>query len=190
MEEQKKQAEITQEGVERMANEPLEDVLEQEISDETPSTTEPQDPLEEAMAQVEEFKVALQRERADFINFKKRVEREKQDARKTHMAETLMKVIPIMDDFDRAMEALPTEVKTNDWMTGFSLIHKKFRDLLDNMGIIQLNPVGEPFDPNFHEAVARADSDEFASGHVIEVLQKGYVIEDKCLRPAMVKVAN
>jgi molecular chaperone GrpE len=148
------------------------------------------DPLQEALAQLEEFKSALQRERADFINFKKRVEREKIDLRKAYMSETLLKVFPIIDDFDRAIESLPDDVKNNEWLTGFTLIHKKFRDMLDTLGIVAINPIGEPFDPNFHEAVMSEDSDQHKSGHIIAVLQKGYVLEDKCLRPAMVKVAS
>lgn len=146
--------------------------------------------LDKALQQIEEFKVALQRERADFINFRKRAEREKAEMRSALSAEILMKFIPIVDDFNRAMTVLSDEVKNNEWVTGFTLIHKKFLDLLDNAGIVEINPLGQPFDPNFHEVIGMEDSDGYPSQHVIAVLQKGYALENKCLRPAMVKVAN
>jgi molecular chaperone GrpE len=157
-----------------------------EVADQSSSETE----LDKALAMVEEFKIALQRERADFVNYKKRVEREKSEMGAAFTAKTLTNVLPIIDDFDRAMQATPDDVKRNDWMTGFALIHKKFQDMLQNLGVEQINPVGQPFDPNFHDAIGSDDSDEYESGSVIEVLQKGYVMDGKCIRPAIVRVAN
>lgn len=157
---------------------------------ETVEETQQDTELEKALAQVEEYKVALQRERADFVNYKKRVEREKSELGTNITAKTLLNVLPIIDDFDRAIQATPEDVKNNGWMTGFSLIHKKFQDMLQNLGVEQINPLGQPFDPNFHDAIGSDDSDEFESGAVIEVLQKGYAMEGKCIRPAIVRVAN
>ncbi|GIK66772.1 MAG: nucleotide exchange factor GrpE [Chloroflexota bacterium] len=157
-----------------------------EAVEETQQDTE----LEKALAQVEEYKAALQRERADFVNYKKRVEREKSELSGNVTAKTLLNVLPIIDDFDRAIQATPEDVKNNGWMTGFSLIHKKFQDMLQNLGVEQINPLGQPFDPNFHDAIGSDDSDEYESGAVIEVLQKGYTMEGKCIRPAIVRVAN
>lgn len=146
--------------------------------------------LEKALTERDEFKAALQRERADFINFRKRIEREKSDLRSTIMGQTLTKFLSVVDDFDRAIEATPDDVAENGWVTGFQLIHKKFHDLLTQLEVTELNPVGELFDPNLHEAIGSVDSDEHESGTVVEVLQKGYAMNDKCLRVAMVRVAN
>ncbi len=146
--------------------------------------------LEKALTERDEFKAALQRERADFINFRKRIEREKSDLRSTIMGQTLTKFLSVVDDFDRAIEATPDDVAENGWVTGFQLIHKKFHDLLTQLEVTELNPVGELFDPNLHEAIGSVDSDEYESGTVVEVLQKGYAMNDKCLRVAMVRVAN
>lgn len=146
--------------------------------------------LEKALTERDEFKAALQRERADFINFKKRTEREKSDMRATVMGQTLTKFLGIVDDFDRAIGATPEDVAEDGWVTGFNLIHKKFHDLLAQLEVTAINPLGEPFDPNLHEAIGRVETDEYESGTVAEVLQKGYMMNDKCLRVAMVYVAE
>ncbi len=161
-----------------------------EVTDTPVEETQQDTELDKALAQVEEYKAALQRERADFVNYKKRVEREKSELGANITAKTLLNVLPIIDDFDRAIQATPEDVKSNGWATGFSLIHKKFQDMLQNLGVEQINPLGQPFDPNFHDAIGSDDSDEYESGAVLEVLQKGYVIEGKCIRPAIVRVAN
>jgi len=149
-----------------------------------------QNQLDTALAQVEEFKSALQRERADFSNFRKRMEKEKSEMRGVMAGETIRGFLPIFDDLDRAISTLPDEWKESDWFKGFSLIGKKFNDLLESYGIRQVNPLGEPFDHNCHDAIGSEDSDQYASGTVIEVLQKGYILHGKCIRPAIVRVAN
>lgn len=159
------------------------------IDEETPDA-EPQSDLDVALAQVNEFKDALQRERADFSNFRKRTERERAELRTVIAADTIKQFLPIVDDFDRAWTNIPEDMRANDWLKGFELIDKKFSGLLDSFGIEIINPVGEIFDHNFHDAIGSEDSDEYESGTVVGVLQKGYVLKGKCLRPAIVRVAN
>lgn len=146
--------------------------------------------LEEALTKQEEFKEALQRERADFSNFRKRIDRERGELRAQIAANTISRMLPVFDDLQRALESVPEEIKDHDWFQGFELIGKKFSAVLDNYGIEQINPLGEPFDHNFHEAIGSEDSDEYESGTVIDVLQSGYKMNGKCIRPAMVRVAN
>jgi molecular chaperone GrpE len=147
--------------------------------------------LGKALTQRDEFKEALQRERADFVNFRKRTEREKSDMRSSVTMDTVARFLPILDDFERAIGATPDEAKDDGWLEGFTLIYKKFRDLLFNQfGVESIDPLGEPFDPNWHEAIGSAESDEYESGMVIEVLQKGYKLENRCIRVAMVRVAS
>lgn len=160
------------------------------VADEHVAEAEPQSDLDIALAQVTEFKDALQRERADFSNFRKRTEREKAEMRAVVMADTVKQFLPVVDDFDRAWTNIPEDMRDNDWLKGFALINKKFSDLLDAFGIEVLNPLGEAFDHNFHEAVGSEDSDEYESGTVLDVLQKGYMMNGKCIRPAIVRVAN
>lgn len=161
---------------------------ETDISDADTSTTN--EDLDTILMQRDQFKDALQRERADFVNYKKRVEREKSEMRSTIAAETLAKVLPIIDDFDRAMTSVPDDAQDNGWLTGLTMIHRKFNELLTQFGIETIDPLGEPFDPNFHEAIGTEDSDEYESNTITAVLQKGYKLDDKCIRVAMVKVAN
>lgn len=146
--------------------------------------------LEKTLTERDEFKAALQRERADFVNFRKRIEREKADMRATYVASTIAKLLPVLDDFDRAMNAVSSEDKQQGLVEGFGLIHKKFNDLITQMGVVAIDPLGQPFDPNFHEAIGAEDTDEYESGMVSAVLQKGYMLDDRCIRVAMVRVAN
>ncbi|MCB9436710.1 MAG: nucleotide exchange factor GrpE [Anaerolineales bacterium] len=154
------------------------------------NATESSSDLERALLERDEFKAALQRERADFTNYRKRVEREKSEMRSTISADTIVKLLPILDDLDRAIAAAPQEAKDNDWMKGFSMIQRKFYDLLNQMGIVAIEPLGEPFDHHYHEAIGSEDSDEYESGTITTVLQKGFTMDDRCIRVALVKVAN
>ncbi len=148
-------------------------------------------PLAQALQQAEDFRAALQRERADFMNYKKRMERENDVLRTRVSGDVLAKFLPVIDDFERAWEAIPDAEKANEWMKGFNLIHRKFQSLIESEGIVAINPLGEPFDPNYHEAIgADEPSEDIASGHVTAVLQKGYQHGERVLRPALVRVAN
>lgn len=171
---------------------PEEPILE-EREDAVDETVEENDlavKLEEALARQEEFKEALQRERADFSNFRKRIDRERGELRAQIAADTISRMLPVFDDLQRALENVPDDIKDNEWFQGFELIGKKFSAVLDNYGIETINPLGEPFDHNFHEAIGSEDSEEYESGTVIDVLQTGYKMNGKCIRPAMVRVAN
>jgi molecular chaperone GrpE len=173
----------------------VEDAAQIEKADETRSKEEDplvilQNQLDTVIAERDEFKDALQRERADFSNFRKRIQREQQELRSMIVAETVQKFLPVLDDFERAMQNLPDNVTDSDWFQGFQLIEKKFDDVLASYGIEKLDPLGEPFDHNFHDAISTADSDEYESGTVMDVLQKGYVMGGKCIRPAIVRVAD
>ena len=88
------------------------------------------------------------------------------------------------------MENVPEGLADNPWLNGVSLIQGKFQKLLDTNDITVIDPVGEPFDPNHHQAISKDDSDEYESDHVIQTLQKGYISGKTLLRPAMVRVAN
>ena len=102
-----------------------------------------------------------------------------------------MKFIPVVDDFERAMNSIPEEDRGNDWLKGFDLILKKLHTILDAEGVQEIDPLGEPFDPNFHEVIGVDDSaTDVESEHVSAVLQKGYKQGERVLRPAMVRVAG
>jgi len=136
-----------------------------------------------------EFKEGWLRERADFNNYKKRVETQMKDLRENAVVDAMLNLLPIIDDFERAMANVPPELKDHPWMNGVGGIHRKFQKTLEEKGVTVLDPVGQVFDPNRHEAVTTEESSEVESGHVIATLQKGYIKGDRVLRPAIVKIA-
>ncbi len=132
-----------------------------------------------------------QRARADFTNYKKRMERELSDSREKTALDTLVKMLPIVDDFERAVQNMPADLSQHPWVSGTALILKKFEKLLDEYQVTTIDPVGQPFDPHQHEAVGMDDPvDGIASGHITVTLQKGYICGERVLRPALVRVAS
>lgn len=146
--------------------------------------------LEAANAKSAEYLDGWQRSRADFTNYKKRVERENADLSATIAATVLTRILPVLDDFDLAMKNAPTDGEGAKWASGLALVHKKFNAVLENEGIKRIEAEGQPFDPNVHEAVVHEESSEHDSGHVTEILRQGYKLGDRVLRPALVKVAK
>lgn len=131
-----------------------------------------------------------QRERAEFQNYKRRVERDQKDIQRRSELDTIIKILPIVDDFERALANIPSDLLDNSWVHGTALILNKFKRLFEEYEITMINPDNEPFDPYLHQAIMREDNSEVESGHIIETLQKGYKSGDTILRPALVKVAN
>ena len=123
---------------------------------------------------------------ADFENYRKRSEREKDDFRKYALANLLRDLLPVLDNFDRALEHAE---KGDDFHKGTLLIYKQLYDTLQKAGLKPIDQTGVRFDPNLHEAVIREDDPSVPSHTVTGVLQKGYFLHDRLLRPAMVKVA-
>jgi molecular chaperone GrpE len=140
-----------------------------------------------------EYLDALQRERANFINFRRRTEQERAETVQYATANLLKRLLPVVDDFDRALAAIPAEERENNrWVEGVELIARKLHNVLEQEGVEPIEALGQPFDPNLHEAVAFDDNSE-GGGHtdtVAEVYSKGYKLHDRVLRPAMVKVSR
>jgi molecular chaperone GrpE len=125
------------------------------------------------------------RSRADFENFRKRVEREKAEFYRYALGDTLRDILPVLDNFERALE----HEGDADFKTGIEMIYKQFADALGRAGMRTIDPAGEPFDPAFHEAIARHETTEVEPHRVVDVLQKGYILHDRLLRPALVRVS-
>jgi molecular chaperone GrpE len=146
--------------------------------------------LEQVQAQAAEYLDGWQRARAEFANFKKRVEAERQELRRTSTEALLLKLLPVVDDFERAFEALPEDYEDAAWVDGFTMIHRKLRAILESQDVTPIEAIGQPFDPLWHEAVMQEETDEYPDGYVTEVMQRGYRLGDRVLRPSMVKVAS
>ncbi len=143
--------------------------------------------LEEAKAQLAESKDGWQRSVADFQNYRKRMERDNESLRASMKGDLIKKVLPVLDDLERALQNRPTD---NGWANGIELVVRKFQNILDSEGIKRIEAKGAAFDPTFHEAISHEPSTEVASGHVIDVVQTGYMIGERVIRPALVRVAQ
>ncbi len=132
-----------------------------------------------------------QRSRAEFSNYKKRQEADLANLRTFATSSLLAKLLPVLDDFERAGKTLPDGLKGTTWIEGMLLIQRKFGLVLESEGVklIEVKP-GDMFDPTHHEAISHDDKDGIESGRVIEELQKGYKLSERVLRPALVRVAK
>jgi molecular chaperone GrpE len=139
-----------------------------------------------ATAQNEDFRDRYMRTLADFENFRKRGEREKADFQRYALGSVIRDLLPVLDNFDRALEHAE---EGDEFHKGVALIYKQLFDVLQRHGLKPIAESGVRFDPNFHEAVIREEDPSVPSHTVTAVLQKGYFLHDRLLRPAMVKVA-
>ena len=131
----------------------------------------------------------LLRKSAEFDNYRKRIERERRDMADQSVTDLLLDLLAVVDDFDRALSADAGDSAVG-YRKGVELIHSKLRDLLKRRGVRPIEALGADFDPNLHQAVMQEASPDHRDGEVIEELQRGYLIGDRLLRPAMVKVAK
>ncbi len=145
--------------------------------------------LEQAEAKAAEYLDSLQRERATFQNYKKRIARERTEQAQAIAGDVLLKLLPVLDDFYRAMDAVPENEK-NQWFDGVAMILHKLERYLEEQGITEIEALGQPFDPTYHEAVGVDTESEAESGTITKVLQRGYMHGDRVLRPALVHVAE
>lgn len=139
-------------------------------------------------AKVQQQFVRLQ---ADFANYKKRTAAEKLQISEVVKMDVLTNILPVIDNFERALQVPQDKVAEDvkSFIDGYEMIYKQLLGVLEKEGVTKIDAVGKPFDPNYHQAVMRVPSDEYDDDVVVEVLQEGYLLGDKTLRPAMVKVA-
>jgi molecular chaperone GrpE len=143
--------------------------------------------LAELKAKAEANLAGWQRAQADFVNYKRRAEQERDETVKSANASLVLSLLPILDDFERAVTSCPQELAGLAWVEGIRLIERKLRASLEAQGLSPIPALGEPFDPRLHEAVRQAQGKE---GIVLEEVQKGYRFRDRVLRPSQVVVGN
>ncbi len=129
----------------------------------------------------------LARAQAEFENARRRAAREQQDFRDYALMDAIRTLLPILDSFDRA---LASNSSGDEFRAGMELIDRQLHDALRKLGVVEIEAVGQPFDPNLHEAIEVVDSTEVPDHHVLQELQRGYKLKDRLLRPAMVRVAR
>lgn len=143
--------------------------------------------LKEAETKIVEYKDGWARSQAEFQNFRKRVERDNETFKASTKGDIIKKVLPVLDDLERALQNRPAD---DAWASGIELVTRKFQNILDMEGVKKIEAKGAAFDPNFHEAISHEPSEDVESGHVIDVVQNGYVIGERVIRPALVRVAQ
>ena len=149
-----------------------------------------QNELAETQTKANEYLDGWQRSRAEFMNYKKRVEREQNETYQRAAGNIIKRYLDVLDDLDMAIRNRPAQGDDKVWANGIELIYRKLLNILENEGVTRMKVDGEPFDPNYHEAISMEPSDTVPSGHVTEVLKQGYLIGDRVLRPALVRVAQ
>ena len=147
------------------------------------------DPLAELLREKDALQDRLLRTVAEFDNYRKRIERDRQDQASALVADAIEELLPIIDNLERALEA-PIGSDAEVFRTGVELIHRQMTELLRQRGVKPIQTVGADFDPRFHQAVVQEASAEHREGEVMEELRKGYTLGERLLRPAMVKVAK
>jgi molecular chaperone GrpE len=143
--------------------------------------------LAEMQAKAEANLAGWQRAQADFINYKRRSEQERAEMAQFANSVLVLSLLPVLDDFERAFIAIPPRLEKMSWVDGIKLVERKLWASLEAQGLSPIKALGEPFDPNLHEAVRQ---DKGKEGIVIEEVQKGYRLHDRVIRPTMVVVGN
>lgn len=143
--------------------------------------------LAEAESKASEYKDGWARSQAEFQNYKKRIERDNELIYASMKGDIIKKVLPALDDLERALQNRRAD---DAWANGIELIARKLQNLLESEGVKRIEVNGLAFDPNFHEAISHEPSGDVESGHVIEVVQNGYTLGERVIRPALVRVAQ
>jgi molecular chaperone GrpE len=143
--------------------------------------------LEDAENKLAESVEGWQRSAADFQNYKKRVERDNELMYASMKSDIIKKVLPALDDLERALQNRPAD---DAWANGIELIARKLQNMLDVEGVKRIEAAGAEFNPIFHEAISHEPAEGVASGYVIEVMQNGYMLGERVIRPALVRVAQ
>jgi len=157
-------------------------------------------PLSEYAAQLEEidhlnmkadeFSDGWQRERAEFANYRKRISRDLDTQKIDFKVDIIKKYLDVKDDLDRALKKMPETIKDEPWVSGIELINQKLSNLLNGEGIETIPTEGLAFDPTMHEAISNEENNEVESGFIIEVVQQGYQLGNRVIRPALVRVSK
>jgi len=172
----------------------------QELEEVEETTASPEIELEELEAlkleidelhqKSEEYLDGWQRERAEFTNYKKRMERERELLQNNITGNIIREYLEILDDLERALKNRPSDGDGASWAGGIELVYRKFLAILEAEGVESMQVEGQQFDPNQHEAISQEPNEELESGQIIEVVRNGYFIGERVLRPATVRVAQ
>lgn len=168
------------------------DVENQEVTEGDTAVATPtlEEQLAAAQTEAADYKDRWLRGQAEFANARKRMEKERIELYSMAAGDVIKKLLPVLDDFERALANVPENIRQNPWLEGIDLVQRKLFTILENFNVAPIEAIGQPFDPNLHEAISQEATDEYQSGHICRELQKGYKISDRVLRPSLVAVAE
>lgn len=157
---------------------------------ESESDGELQARLEEAQREVDQFRNLLQRVQADSLNYKRRVEEEREELQRQANASLVLRLLPVLDDFERALGHIPRDDAISAWLAGVELVGRNLAGILESFGVTRIEALDSPFDPAEHESVSYEVNDSREEGIVMSVIREGYKLNGRVLRPAQVTVSR
>lgn len=183
------EAETAQEAEEEAAEDAKEPKEQKEKSEKSflGKKKKKKDPRDE---KIEELEDRVKRQMAEFDNFRKRTEKEKSHMYEVGARDVIEKILPVVDNFERGLAAVPEEERTNPIIEGMDKIYKQLMTVLTDLGVAPIEAAGQEFDPNLHNAVMHIEDEELGENIVAEEFQKGYTYKETVIRHSMVKVAN
>lgn len=181
--------EIIHEGVEK-TEEPAKEKLEENVTIPLKEYASQMEEIDQLKKKVNEYSDGWQRERADFTNYRNIIQRDQDEMKNNLIADVVKHYLDVSDDIERALKNAPDGNEVKDWVEGIRLISQKLKTILESEGVKRIPAENEIFDSHRHEAIATEENPLFESGHVIEIIQQGYQIGDRVIRPARVKVAK
>jgi molecular chaperone GrpE len=184
--EQTKEEEDQEQELDQIEKLPVSEEIEAEVDENSALRAE----IDALQKQSEEYLDGWQRERAEFANYKKRVEREREQLQQNIAGNIIRKYLEILDDLERVLQNQPAEGEDAAWADGIELVYRKFLTALEAEGVVPMEIANQHFDPNLHEAISQEPSEDLESGQIIEVVRNGYMIGERVLRPASVRVAQ
>jgi molecular chaperone GrpE len=146
--------------------------------------------ITEELQKAQEYLDLLRRIQADFMNYRRRMSQELAEGRIVAQSHLLAQLLPVLDDFGRALGTIPPELATHPWVQGLFLIARRFTTLLDQLGVQRIGMPGEQFDPRWHEAIMKEARADVPEGTILQVSQPGYILGERVIRPAQVSVAS
>lgn len=185
---------MTEENKQTVENEQLDAEQQQDAevleNQQDPEIVEEPTELEQLQAKLDEQENSYLRLRADFDNYRRRVQKDTEAASMYRAQALVTDLLPVLDNFERAMDTNPHNEEAQTLLKGLDMVFRTFKQALESEGVEEISPDGQTFDPNFHQAVMQEPSDTHESGIVIQTLQKGYQLKGRIIRPAMVKVSE
>ncbi|WP_425440914.1 nucleotide exchange factor GrpE [Sediminibacillus halophilus] len=188
MVEEKDQEKQEQEVVEDPEQELVEETEEDSDSNNEEKDQQAAQEIEAIKKEKEDVYQRLLRLQAEYDNFRKRTQKEKEADLKYKSQSLVSELLPVVDNFERALDTVPEDESAAGFVDGIKMVYRQLRDALEKEGVEEIKTEGETFDPNIHQAVMQVEDDQYESNVVVQELQKGYLLKDRVIRPAMVKV--